>query len=75
MSATLRTKREIPVETGSPRPARPLSTRKLAMRVMLGTLGVSLALGVAGKSKAHVATGLLFGILLADHVWKRRKAL
>ena len=49
--------------------------RKLAMRVMLGTLGVSLALGLAGKSKAHVLTGLVFSGLLADHIWKRRKAL
>lgn len=61
----------------SPPPARrpAVNTRKLAMRIMLGTLGVSLALGLAGKSKAHVLTGLVFSGLLADHVWKRRKAL
>ena len=55
--------------------SRPLSGRKLAMRVMLGALGVSVLLGMAGRSKAHVATGLLFSALLADHVWTRRKAL
>lgn len=56
-------------------PSRPLSGRKLAMRVMLGALGISVLLGMAGRSKAHVATGLLFSALLADHVWTRRKAL
>ena len=56
-------------------PVRPLWNRKTAMRVMLGTLGISVLLGAAGKSRAHVATGLLFGALLADHVWTRRKAL
>lgn len=56
-------------------PARPLGNRKTALRVMLGTLGISVLLGAAGKSRAHVATGLLFGALLADHVWTRRKAL
>lgn len=55
--------------------SRPLSGRKLVMRVMLGALGVSVLLGMAGRSKAHVATGLLFSALLADHVWTRRKAL
>lgn len=54
--------------------SRPLSGRKLVMRVMLGALGVSVLLGMAGRSKAHVATGLLFSALLADHVWTRRKA-
>lgn len=63
-------------DSGTP-PARrtSLDTRKLATRVMLGALGVSLVLGLAGKGKAHVATGLVFSALLADHVWKRRKAL
>lgn len=57
-------------------PARaPLGTRKLAMRIMLGVLGASVLLGLAGKGRAHVATGLVFSALLADHVWKRRKAL
>lgn len=69
-----------PLETSTPdctAPARrpAVNTRKLAMRVMLGTLGLSLALGFAGKSKAHVLTGIAFSVLLADHVWKRRKAL
>ncbi len=61
--------------SGVPARRTSLNSRKLAMRVMLGALGVSLALGFAGKGKAHVATGLVFGALLADHVWKRRKAL
>lgn len=61
--------------TATPHRPAPLNARKLALRVMLGTLGVSLVLGLAGKSKAHVATGLVFSALLADHVWKRRKAL
>lgn len=56
-------------------PVCPLWNRKTALRVMLGTLGISVLLGAAGKSRAHVATGLLFGALLADHVWTRRKAL
>lgn len=75
MSTALLTEKETPVSAVSARPARPRNTRKLAMRIMLGTLGVSLALGFAGKSKAHVATGLIFGALLADHVWTRRKSL
>ena len=54
-------------------PARPatkkLSGRKLAMRIMLGVLGF------AGNKTAHVLTGAVFSALLADHVWKRRKAL
>ncbi len=67
---------DTPAQTGTPAARRPaLNTRKLAMRVMLGTLGVSLALGLAGKSRAHVLTGLVFSGLLADHIWKRRKAL
>lgn len=75
MSTSLTTEKA-PAHTAAPaRPARPLSTRKLALRVMLGTLGVSLALGFAGKGKAHVVTGLVFGALLTNHVWKRRKAL
>lgn len=57
-------------------PARPatkrLSGRKLAMRVMLGA---SVVLGLAGNKTAHVLTGAVFSVLLADHVWKRRKAL
>ena len=69
-----------PLETSAPDCATParrpaVNTRKLTMRVMLGALGVSLVLGLAGKGKAHVATGLVFSALLADHVWKRRKAL
>lgn len=60
-------------------PARPankkLSGRKLAMRVMLGALGASVVLGLAGNKAAHVLTGAVFSALLADHVWKRRKAL
>ena len=52
------------------RPAtKPLSGRKLAMRIMLGVLGL------AGNKTAHVLTGAVFSALLADHVWKRRKAL
>ncbi|HJA75881.1 MAG TPA: hypothetical protein H9774_03310 [Candidatus Desulfovibrio gallistercoris] len=67
---------ETTAQTSTPPARRPaVNTRKLAMRVMLGTLGVSLALGLAGKSKAHVLTGLVFSGLLADHIWKRRKAL
>ena len=67
---------ETTAQTYTPPARRPaVNTRKLAMRVMLGTLGVSLALGLAGKSKAHVLTGLVFSGLLADHIWKRRKAL
>lgn len=74
MSTTLPLEKSAQAPTPSAR--RPaLNTRKLAMRVMLGTLGVSLALGLAGKSKAHVLTGLVFSGLLADHIWKRRKAL
>ena len=49
--------------------------RKLTLRIMLGVLGASVLLGLAGKSKAHVVTGLAFSALLADHVWQRRKAL
>lgn len=60
-------------------PARPatktLSGRKLAMRIMLGALGASVILGLAGNKTAHVLTGAVFSALLADHVWKRRKAL
>ncbi len=60
-------------------PARPaskkLSWRKLAMRIMLGALGASVVLGFAGNKTAHVLTGAVFSALLADHVWKRRKAL
>ena len=60
-------------------PARPatkrLSGRKLAMRVMLGALVASVVLGLAGNKTAHVLTGAVFSVLLADHVWKRRKAL
>lgn len=56
-------------------PVCPLWNRKTALRVMLGTLGISVLLGATGKSRAHVVTGLLFGALLADHVWTRRKAL
>ena len=60
-------------------PARPatkkLSGRKLAMRIMLGALGASGVLGFAGNKPAHVLTGAVFSALLADHVWKRRKAL
>ena len=60
-------------------PARPatkkLSGRKLAMRIMLGALGASVVLGFAGNKTAHVLTGAVFSALLADHVWKRRKAL
>lgn len=63
-------------ETAAAAPARaPLGPRKLAMRIMLGVLGASVLLGLAGKGRAHVATGLVFSALLADHVWKRRKAL
>lgn len=72
MSTAQSTEKKTPGDTA---PARPRNTRKLAMRIMLGTLGISLVLGFAGKSKAHVATGLIFGALLADHVWTRRKAL
>ena len=50
-------------------PARP------AMRIMLGALGASVVLGFAGNKTAHVLTGAVFSALLADHVWKRRKAL
>lgn len=58
------------------RPAtKPLSGRKLAMRIMLGALGASVVLGLAGNKTAHVLTGAVFSVLLADHVWKRRKAL
>ena len=60
-------------------PARPatkkLSGRKLAMRIMLGARGASVVLGFAGNKTAHVLTGAVFSALLADHVWKRRKAL
>ena len=59
-----------------PRPAtKKLSGRKLAMRIMLGALGASVVLGFAGNKTAHVLTGAVFSALLADHVWKRRKAL
>ena len=62
--------------TASARPAtRKLSGRKLAMRIMLGALGASVVLGLAGNKTAHVLTGAVFSALLADHVWKRRKAL
>ena len=55
---------EVCLATGSlTAPARPatrkLSGRKLAMRIMLGALGASVVLVD----------------LVADHVWKRRKAL
>ena len=46
-----------------------------AMRIMLGALGASVVLGFAGNKTAHVLTGAVFSALLADHVWKRRKAL
>lgn len=63
-------------EATARRPARkPLGARKLTMRVMLGVLGASVLLGFAGRGKAHVVTGLVFSALLADHVWRRRKAL
>ena len=62
--------------TAPARPAtRKLSGRKLAMRIMLGALGASVVLGLAGNKTAHVLTGAVFSALLADHVWKRRKAL
>lgn len=62
--------------TAPARPAtRKLSGRKLAMRIMLGALGASVVLGLAGNKTAHVLTGAVFTALLADHVWKRRKAL
>ncbi|WP_300718226.1 hypothetical protein [uncultured Desulfovibrio sp.] len=66
--------------TGPSRPAvrtapGKTGSRKLAMRVMLGALAASVALGFAGNKTAHVLTGAVFGVLLADHVWKRRKAL
>ena len=71
---------EVRLATGSlTAPARPatrkLSGRKLAMRIMLGALGASVVLGLAGNKTAHVLTGAVFTALLADHVWKRRKAL
>lgn len=71
---------EVCLATGSLiAPARPatrkLSGRKLAMRIMLGALGASVVLGLAGNKTAHVLTGAVFTALLADHVWKRRKAL
>lgn len=71
---------EVCLATGSLAvPSRPatkkLSGRKLAMRIMLGALGASVVLGLAGNKTAHVLTGAVFGALLADHVWKRRKAL
>lgn len=71
---------EVCLSTGSlTAPARPatrkLSGRKLAMRIMLGALGASVVLGLAGNKTAHVLTGAVFTALLADHVWKRRKAL
>ena len=71
---------EVCLATGSlTAPARPatrmLSGRKLAMRIMLGALGASVVLGLAGNKTAHVLTGAVFTALLADHVWKRRKAL
>ena len=57
------------------RPAtKPLSGRKLAMRIMLGALGASVVLGLAGNKTAHVLTGAVFSALLGDHVWKRRNA-
>ena len=34
-----------------------------------------MVLGFAGNKTAHVLTGAVFSALLADHVWKRRKAL
>ena len=71
---------EVCLATGSlTAPARPatrkLSGRKLTMRIMLGALGASVVLGLAGNKTAHVLTGAVFTALLADHVWKRRKAL
>lgn len=71
---------EVCLATGSlTAPARPatrkLSGRKLAMRIMLGALGASVVLGLAGNKTAHVLAGAVFTALLADHVWKRRKAL
>lgn len=71
---------EVCLATGSlTAPARPatrkFSGRKLAMRIMLGALGASVVLGLAGNKTAHVLTGAVFSALLADHVWKRRKAL
>ena len=36
---------------------------------------LSVVLGFAGNKTAHVLTGAVFSALLADHVWKRRKAL
>lgn len=54
---------------------RPRGARKLALRVMLGVLGASVLLGLAGKSRAHIASGIVFSALLAEHVWTRRKAL
>ena len=71
---------EVCLATGSlTAPARPatrkLSGRKLAMRIMLGALGASVVQGLAGNKTAHVLTGAVFTALLADHVWKRRKAL
>ena len=38
-------------------------------------LASSVVLGLAGNKTAHVLTGAVFTALLADHVWKRRKAL
>ena len=71
---------EVCLATGSlTAPARPatrkLSGRKLAMRIMLGALGASVVLGLAGNKTARVLTGAVYSALLADHVWKRRKAL
>ena len=73
------------------RPAtKKLSGRKLAMRIMLGALGASVpqedvvlpkavrkatAAVVAQSGDSSKSDGAVFSALLADHVWKRRKAL
>lgn len=52
-----------------------LSARKLEVRAMLGALGLTVLAGLWGGSRAHLLTGSAFGLMAAQHVWQRRKAL
>lgn len=52
-----------------------LSARKLEVRGMLGTLGLTLLMGLWGKGRAHLLTGSAFGLMAAQHIWQRRKTL
>lgn len=49
--------------------------RKLENRTLFAALGTSAALGIMGSEKAHVFTAAAFGLLVAHHIWVRRRAL